>query len=417
MSVLSDLFTDIAGAIRGKTGEEGTMKPIDFPSKIESISVGGGGTVDGGGSTGVWHCKSDEFIATSEIQEIYHGCKVVPDIVLIDARFAVADGNYLTGTGGYSQRFMDALNSTDKYIGIPTICMTNNGAYAVSALVEEGIDTESSTANLYGSVRNCTSEKFTVGGEYYPLVVGKFYNCCYMWYTGTFNGSSSGDLGDSSETDDTPRIEYTYDESGNIVTASFVNMTKVPDHVCRGNKTLVSVDFSGSPKLSEIGEYAFYDCSALTSITLPDGLKKSCTNAFNGCLNLKSVYFEGTLEQWLAIEIIGIITIASGCKLYIQGEEIRGTLEIPEGITSIGDYCFYKVSALTNIVVPASAQYIGRFAFYYSGITSATFSDTEGWYITTTKGATSGTTLSVTDTTTNATWLKDTYRNYYWYNT
>lgn len=42
MASLGDLFTDIADAIRTKTGEEGTMKPIDFPSKIESISVGGG---------------------------------------------------------------------------------------------------------------------------------------------------------------------------------------------------------------------------------------------------------------------------------------------------------------------------------------------------------------------------------------
>lgn len=42
MASLGDLFTDIADAIRTKTGEEGTMKPADFATKIESISVGGG---------------------------------------------------------------------------------------------------------------------------------------------------------------------------------------------------------------------------------------------------------------------------------------------------------------------------------------------------------------------------------------
>ena len=38
MSSLGDLFTDIADAIRTKTGEEGTMKPSEFPEKISGIS-------------------------------------------------------------------------------------------------------------------------------------------------------------------------------------------------------------------------------------------------------------------------------------------------------------------------------------------------------------------------------------------
>lgn len=46
MSALSDLFTDIATEIRGKTGETGTMKPAEFPDKIAGIETGGGG---GGG--------------------------------------------------------------------------------------------------------------------------------------------------------------------------------------------------------------------------------------------------------------------------------------------------------------------------------------------------------------------------------
>ena len=40
MSVLSDLFADIATAIRAKSGENGTMKPAEFPEKISEISVG-----------------------------------------------------------------------------------------------------------------------------------------------------------------------------------------------------------------------------------------------------------------------------------------------------------------------------------------------------------------------------------------
>lgn len=37
MSVLENLFTDIADAIRDKTGETDAIRPIDFPEKIAGI--------------------------------------------------------------------------------------------------------------------------------------------------------------------------------------------------------------------------------------------------------------------------------------------------------------------------------------------------------------------------------------------
>ena len=43
---LGKLFSDIAGAIREKTGETGTMKPAQFPAKIAGIQSGGGSSED-----------------------------------------------------------------------------------------------------------------------------------------------------------------------------------------------------------------------------------------------------------------------------------------------------------------------------------------------------------------------------------
>lgn len=45
-NVLGTLFGDIANAIREKTGETGTMKPIEFPEKISAIETGGGSSAD-----------------------------------------------------------------------------------------------------------------------------------------------------------------------------------------------------------------------------------------------------------------------------------------------------------------------------------------------------------------------------------
>lgn len=43
-NVLGELFSDIAVAIREKTGETATMKPAEFSEKIAAIEVGGGGS-------------------------------------------------------------------------------------------------------------------------------------------------------------------------------------------------------------------------------------------------------------------------------------------------------------------------------------------------------------------------------------
>lgn len=45
-NALGTLFGDIANAIREKTGETGTMKPIEFPEKISAIETGGGSSAD-----------------------------------------------------------------------------------------------------------------------------------------------------------------------------------------------------------------------------------------------------------------------------------------------------------------------------------------------------------------------------------
>ena len=66
----------------------------------------------------------------------------------------------------------------------------------------------------------------------------------------------------------------------------------------------------------EIGEYAFHDCSGLTSLTLPAGITSISDCAFEGCSGLTS-------------------------------------LTLPDGITEIGEYAFYQCSGLTSIYVYA----------------------------------------------------------------
>ena len=63
-------------------------------------------------------------------------------------------------------------------------------------------------------------------------------------------------------------------------------------------------DFEGQP-VSIIYTEAFEDCSALTSIIIPDSVTQIMYMAFEDCVNLTDVYFKGTQEQWASIDIGG----------------------------------------------------------------------------------------------------------------
>ena len=85
-----------------------------------------------------------------------------------------------------------------------------------------------------------------------------------------------------------------------------------------------------------IAEYAFYNCSGLTSIIIPESVTNIGNSAFCGCSGLFSIV-------------------------------------IPNSIASIEDNVFQYCSNLTSITIPSSVNRIGELAFYHcSGLTSVT---------------------------------------------
>ena len=98
-----------------------------------------------------------------------------------------------------------------------------------------------------------------------------------------------------------------------------------------------------------IGSYAFYGCSGLTSLNLPDGITSISGGAFSGCSGLTSL----TLPD--GITSIGEYAF-SGCSGLTS-------LTLPDGITSIGEYAFNGCSGLTSLTLPSSITEIGTCAF------------------------------------------------------
>ena len=173
-------------------------------------------------------------------------------------------------------------------------------------------------------------------------------------------------------------------------------LTEIKDYVFYGCNALTSVIIPD--KVINIGNEAFYDCCNLASITIPDmvtsignkafyncgslasiSIPKTITSighdAFEGCHGMDSVFYTGDMAQWCKIYFKNEYSnpISHGHNLYMDNQLVV-EVEIPKETTEINDYAFYGCSHLASIAIGEEVTSIGYNAFYgCNSLTSVTW--------------------------------------------
>ena len=136
--------------------------------------------------------------------------------------------------------------------------------------------------------------------------------------------------------------------------------------------------------ITQIGENAFAGCTGLTSVTIPENVT-SLSCAFSGCTNLTTVYYNATNctdtympfaeSDYSGSYNSSITTAVIGGNVQVIPDDLFGgcvqltTVSIPPSVTTIGA-AFWGCSNLTNINIPLTVTTIREQAFQNSGLMS-----------------------------------------------
>lgn len=105
--------------------------------------------------------------------------------------------------------------------------------------------------------------------------------------------------------------------------------------------------------VTSIANYALKNCSALKSVVLPSGVAKLGIESFNSCYSLKSIIIPNSVTEIGASSFEQCYSLAS--------------VVIPSEITEIESEFVYKCYSLTSVVIPSGVTAVNNYVFYGCG--------------------------------------------------
>ena len=148
------------------------------------------------------------------------------------------------------------------------------------------------------------------------------------------------------------KVVYNIEESAIVDSLCFYTDVEGNSFVCGylGNSSQIVLPQKYNGKNYNIAQYAFYKCTGLTSLVIPNTVRSVGDYSFYACSGLMSVSIPNSVTS------IGGAAF-SGCSALTS-------ITIPNSVTSIGASAFGNCSRLTSVTIPNSVTSIGASAFY-----------------------------------------------------
>lgn len=171
-------------------------------------------------------------------------------------------------------------------------------------------------------------------------------------------------------------------------TAEVVNCDQFygTEHITEGyiyrNDVVVPENFTHLDREYEvvaIGEKAFYRCSGLASVSLPNTVIEIKQQSFSGCSEMENIYLNTNLQKigdaaFSDCSSVSRIVLPNsisdvGNNAFSNCSHLE-SIVLPNQLTMISDGLFYCCSSLSSISIPNSVQSIGQCSFERTSITS-----------------------------------------------
>jgi hypothetical protein len=181
----------------------------------------------------------------------------------------------------------------------------------------------------------------------------------------SFYSSTNGILFDKSQT---TLIQFPNGKSGSYtISESVASIGNYAFYYCTGLTNIIVPN-----SITNIGRQVFAECKTLTSVTIPNTVTSIGDVAFDGCANLINITIPNSVASIgsYAFAFTGLTNIEIptsvtniGTQAFRECKSLTG-IAIPNTVSIIEDSTFEHCTSLTNVTIPNSITNIGNRAFY-----------------------------------------------------